>query len=771
MQGLFSSNFKLIPNRNISSEILNIMKFTRKLHFVLISLLLVLGGCIPGITRRAAPDPFAQWIADQILYLSPPDASSPDQDLIALYFHSDRKHFTWRFDFLQMKDKPAFDLYFLIDYKAGGSQDLPSQLISDLSWDYGARIQPDGEIYLRDAEGKEISTQKVSAAIDADLESIILNLNASLLKKAVDPIRVQAYLADSTTGELVDQSPVLTLVPLSPPPQASVLLSFTDVLPAYTPAQALRYWDGAHSGPFGGRHGLKLLLDSADRYHVPLVLLDLKTPASLSALDYLGQTQTLVDLEQKGLVSLPDAAIGDPLVEDTSLSYSHRFAGNFGYASSQAAYVPVLTSAPSGYEMVFSSLGTNIGVQYANRQRYISVQQEFGFGSEDDTQNLQATADGLSLEIKKALLQNAISAQPGAYLSLGGSLKRSPWGDSMIAPLIFRYLAYHPWINALRAEDFSSMHAAVNENLVQNPPTDLYPNGPEYADLRSALQSLPPGTLTDSTWLAYLNLTRQTNDAEFQQLQLNYLDIVRDLAQSAKWAASPTDISTCDQRHCILATDRYFASIELQAGVLSLLVHKDSTGATEWIGSSAQFIVGMSDPSQWQLDDGLFSDPLTVPGAFLDTRNAPVFYQPYLQGQQIALTSQEEKIKKKFSIAGSDFQVICESSAGVQATIPVIFLPGMRFSPQWQQSFTFQALEDATSWKVSSENDSGFSITTNIPALQRLETFKDTFPLMTTPEDPNQEYSSGHYLPFPMAELTLVSSGSDPLVITFSPNK
>jgi hypothetical protein len=42
---------------------------------------------------------------------------------------------------------------------------------------------------------------------------------------------------------------------------------------------------------------------------------------------------------------------------------------------------------------------------------------------------------------------------------------------------------------------------------------------------------------------------------------------------------------------------------------------------------------------------------------------------------------------------------------------------------------------------------------------------------MTTPEDANQEYSSGHYLPFPMAELTLVSSGSDPLVITFSPNK
>jgi hypothetical protein len=769
MQGLFSSNFKLIPNRNISSEILNVMKFTRKLHFVLISLLFVLGGCIPGITRRAAPDPFAQWNADQILYLSLPDASSPDQDLVALYFHSDKKHFTWRFDFLQMEDKPAFDLYFLIDYQPGGSQELPYQLVSGLEWEYRILIQPDDTLSLQDTERKEISQNKVSAAVDADLESIVLDLKASLLKKAIDPIQVQALLVDTTSGSLVDQSPVLNLTPMSPPPQASVLLSFYNVLPAYTPAQALRYWDGAHSGPFGGRHGLKLLLESADRYHVPLVLLDLKNPASLSALDYLGQTQTLVELEQRGLVSLPDAAFGDPGAQDNSLSYSHKIAEKFGYSSSQAAFVPALIAGPTGYSTIFTNLEAAGHIQVADSQRYIPIQREFSAGSENTNLQLQANTAGLSLDIKQTLLQNALIVDPGAVLPLGGSLHRSPWGDSMIAPLLFRYLAYHPWIKVLRAEDLSSMPAIADNSFFERPRIMSFSNESEYVELRTGLQSLPPNNLTDAAWLAYLGLTRQTEDPDLHQLQLNYLDVARDLVQSARWAQSPNFLSTCDQRHCILAAPHYFASIQLQSGALSLLVHIDSSGAAEWIGSSAQFIVGLSDPSQWKLDDGLFSDPMTLPGAFSVTRNAPIFEIVENQPQRIRLTSHDGEVKITYSIEGQDFKVTYESAAGIQSTIPIVYSPEMRFSPGWQQSFILPELEDATFWTNHPEGGTGFSIKAGLPVLQELVAFNDTFSLMTTPEDPNQEYLPGHYLPFPMAVLSIKSGVGNPVVITFSP--
>ena len=94
----------------------------------------------------------------------------------------------------------------------------------------------------------------------------------------------------------------------APVPQpAPILLAFWNTFPATSPAQALRSWNGAHTGPFGGRHGLVNLLNAALKAKVPLTLVDIKTPSSLSALDTLGGgTNLLHTLIRESLLSLPD---------------------------------------------------------------------------------------------------------------------------------------------------------------------------------------------------------------------------------------------------------------------------------------------------------------------------------------------------------------------------------------------------------------------------------------------------------------------------------
>ena len=89
----------------------------------------------------------------------------------------------------------------------------------------------------------------------------------------------------------------------TPPSAGKILLAFWNTFPAYSPAQVMRRWDGAHSGPLGGRHGLYNLLRSADGFAIPLVLLDLRHPATLPGLDYNGRWNFIDRRLDTGLVS------------------------------------------------------------------------------------------------------------------------------------------------------------------------------------------------------------------------------------------------------------------------------------------------------------------------------------------------------------------------------------------------------------------------------------------------------------------------------------
>jgi hypothetical protein len=91
-----------------------------------------------------------------------------------------------------------------------------------------------------------------------------------------------------------------------------LLLAFWDIFPAFSPAQSIRKWDGAHTGPYGERHGLALLLKNIKRYSTPAVLLDLRSPPALSALDHMQALSLVRELVNRKLLILPDVLPGSP---------------------------------------------------------------------------------------------------------------------------------------------------------------------------------------------------------------------------------------------------------------------------------------------------------------------------------------------------------------------------------------------------------------------------------------------------------------------------
>ena len=170
-------------------------------------------------------------------------------------------------------------------------------------------------------------------------------------------------------------------------------MSFWDVFPAATPAQALRRWDGAHTGPRGERHGLKHILDNAGRYGIPVALLDLKTPASLAALNYMGITPQIQNLASLGLL-------------DPSGCGLWRTGEQFRWISA-AAPQPGLVCQPANLSMTAAS---NLQSNYL--AQFLPLDDTSHLSNSGGTRliplpaadAIQATQDGLSLDVRRALV-------------------------------------------------------------------------------------------------------------------------------------------------------------------------------------------------------------------------------------------------------------------------------------------------------------------------------------------------------------------------------
>ena len=679
---------------------------------------------------------YRPWVYADLRLLDPVDASIPAADLLAVYTRSTALTVDIRLDLLDIN--------------------LGDQYVFTVSlWDNGyfyrdplvIDISSNGAVHTHGTGGGKPAIRP-RVIQDFGLDTVTISLNRAFIGERywldvstymTDPLS----LADEALGVHSDAQPPTTRAPL--------LIAFWDTYPAATPVQALRRWDGAHTGPLGDRHGLKHLLAGASQYNIPVALLDVKTPASLAALDFMGVISSLQDLEQRGLAILPDVAYSEP--SDMALAFSRRAADGFGLPVSQFVYASASANAVeesgeqnplAGYRAQFLALADRSHLAYSGGTRLIPLPAK---------DNVEATEDGPSLSVRQALVEAAFSPDPADLVVLGGSLPHSTWGDSDMATPTFAWIAAHPWIQPLNGYDLLSFPVGERYQGVRTGTEEVSP-------WLEALHSAPDNAVTESAWQGYLTLTSPAADENLQALQRNYLGQVGVLLAAAQWAENPLprldcadDLDADGQAECILANREYFAVLDPAGARLSHLFYLDEAGPHQLVGPSSQFTVGLSDPSEWRLELGEAADPSVIPGAFADDAEMWASYDPEMIADGVVFTNSAGDRVKTCRLMEAGIEVRYQTPGPVSTRVPLMVDPqAFYFSPtNYLASFT------SHSWTWSLVNGIGVEVRTE--AALSAQGFTSAVPFTLWPENPNLGYPSGDYFPFPLSVVTIRGEG------------
>jgi hypothetical protein len=714
----------------------------------MLAALVLLAAC----SRAPAP-----WEAADLRLLDPPDdAPSAGTDIIALYSRPVGKGQQVRVDFLDLGETPPERVYLAFDTAPGGSPDLPGTKIStNLAWDWLVSIPGSLTARLHLPDGSLPQRETPATSYDLAQDSLTVTLPPDILPAQ---FRFQAVVvfgdggADSTAPVASDARP---------PARAPVLLSFWDVFPAGSPATALRRWDGSHSGPYGERHGLHPLLDAAAKHNVPVVLLDLLTPRGLSALELVGGLDQVRQMQADGSLVLAETDFGNPpYPEGIQIEANREVAQRFGFPRSVLVYA---LSRPGGanYDFQFTPVLGDL--------THLSRDESLGLTvaplPADDA--AQADPQGLTLATRRALLATALSAAPDDIVSLGGSLPDSTWGDSDVAEAALSYIGSHPWIEPLNLQKLSQFPTTPAAKPPQGPlplSFDRFTSSGNSAgmdsqtltvELAGRLNGAAPGPLRDAAWDMFTMLAAAGRHGDSSALAAQYLGEVGALAAANDWAHAPTPQASCGQdidydhvNECVLANEQLFAVFERDGGRLAWLFSVKHGQPHELIGGTDQFIVGLSDRSLWQIEHGTAADPEQIPGAFVDWDAPWSLYEVTSFGpDSLTLTSSNGSRAKSFRLLDNGVSGQYSLMQPVRARFALTLDPWLRFNRNWGMAYYSRRGGDNLTWSARD----GLSLTIQAPGATGFAAFNDTLESLYGPEDPNQEFPLGHFLPFPMA--------------------
>ena len=578
------------------------------------------------------------------------------------------------------------------------------------------------------------------------LDTITVNLNRFLIGNHFR-LNVSSYTTEPFG--LADEVDNVRSDGPFPRQQAPILMAFQEAFQAATPAQALRRWDGAHTGPIGGRHGLKYILESARQFGIPVALPDLKNPASLAALNFMGEIPEIQALYAQGLLILPDVAYSQPAIP--ALGLSSRAAVGFGLPASpfvNAVPTDPLTGANplalAGYRAQFMALPDQTHLARSGGRLLIPL---------PAANASEASLDGPSLEVRRALIATALSPNATDLVVLGGSLPQSTWGDPEMAGATFAWISAHPWIRPLAGQELLAFPSRTQAFAA--------PAVPILQPWLPALQSAPQNAASLSAWQTYLTLTAFTPDPQLQALRRAYLGQVGELLAAANWANKPTARADCredlngDGRpECVLANRQYFAILETDGARLTQFFHLDANGPHQWIGTSAQFAIGLSDPSEWHPERGEAADPSVIPGAFTDSSDAWTIYAPSILADGIRFTSLDGRLVKTFQLTGNGISVHYQVPGHVSTRIPLAVDPNRYYSGPVDYQATLAP--HAWTWGLVG----GSQVEVRSEAILSAEGFISAIPFLNLSENPNLDYPKGDYLPFPLSLVTIQGDGN-----------
>ena len=746
----------------------------------------------------------SSWTYADLRVLDPPDAPNPTQDIIAAYVrlshpstgfeglfglrqNGSLEEIQIRLDLLDLDIRNDADIYLALDHKPGGSQAWPGGIEAYIKWDTLIILPSLGPIRALDDKNQAVHNLSIRMLRDPILDTMVIGLDVGNLPGATTGIRIQVSLAKPGTQEILDVLDPFRLSDL-PSGTAPLLFTFWNAFPAYTPAQSLRRWDGAHTGPLGGRHGLYNLLRTARSYQIPLALLDLKSPVSLSALDYVGGMSIVQRMAASDLLILPDdvpeIALQNGIPAEfisAASSLSRQTSRAFNLPTSPFIFAPLDANLPGSYPVVFTRISAlnqsevpapGIASLYRWREKTV-------IAIPDQLPSQQATMQGLSLDVRKALVWTALSNAPNRALGdanlliLGGDLTDSEWGVLEVARLGFRYLHAHPWIKPLNAHDLLGARPRQRLGELQKKGFSFPPNlpgamGVSLSHFMDQLSRLPSSPLTQAAWQSLFSLLgpMSPHPMQLDELRAIYAGQLGVLLKAAGWAANPMPISSCDldldwdgRSECLLASQDVFAAFDGATGALTHLFVKTPSGIHQIVAPSSQFAVGLGEPSSWSLDWGTSADPMVITGAFaIETGSM----QPVLADGKMNMTGSDKSIA--YQIIPGGLSIEYRSNQPLSTRIPLVLDPWLRYTPAWGERYFGEESPLGWTWKI----DSGPSVQLRTNAKLAVSSFAETRKLMDSSENPNAEFPPGHFLPFPLVVLTLEAHGDFYVDITLS---
>jgi len=604
---------------------------------------------------------------------------------------------------------------------------------------------------------------------DPLLDTVTISFNRNIIP-IPENLTFQIFIITPDGKTILDQSsPISNRLP-NPIPTAPLIIAFSDSFPAFTPAQALRRWDGAHTGPTGERHGLKHILTNADIYNIPVVLLDLKNPTSISALDFVGALPQVQSLVRQNLLLLPDVVFSIP--DDLTLPSIESIASSFDLPVNSFVY-STDGQLQADHRLQFLNLPDRSHMLLQSGITLIPLPD-----MSHNNAPIQTGNEGLTLEVRRQLLTTALSSDPTDLVILGGSLPYSIWGDSDISMASMAYISAHPWIQPLNGNQIQSFYTQpVYDNYEPQLPT--LPSFPIFTSLGSptGLDSIhlqaqilrnlhisPMNTITDLAWQMFNSLTSPSTNHLYTQLQFQYLNQVESMLVASRWVESPSTISDCSQdidldslNECVLSNHHYFAIIETDGGRLSFLFERNDNQVHQLIGPLSQFFVGLSDPSLWQIEKGPSADPAEIPGAFSDSDNPFMNYKIVEEGVGfLSLNRSDGQIDKVFRLVENGLSIDFNSRSDVSMRIPLAIDPQVRFLSGWKKLYYSQASTDSFEWGLLGST----SVKIKSTALISAHDFNESASLINKPENPDFDYPPGHFLPFPIALIEISGMGS-----------
>lgn len=749
-----------------------------------------LAACAPVSTLADAQDVRAQdWQPGDLRQLDAIDSTSAEYDLIAAYLRLQDADLQIRLDLLENVDPLNYDVHVALDFLPGGGGALPFETSADFGWDVilNAPANHEPDRIVRDSLALPQALPRVVR--DSALDCITLSVPSKMLE-GNRQVAVLAWISRPDESTILDILGPFRLED-SAPARAPLLLEFRDALPASSPAQLLRRWDGAHTGPYGQRHGLRYLLLAAQANHVPLTLLDLAQPESLRGLALVNGLELVQRMNASGLLTLPANGYSVPEFSDELSAYDWRVASRMGIKSAHAAYGLSQTHPMDHPNLIYAVLQDPTHIQQFERLRFIPSLQS------PQTQATSQTVamidrNGLTTAAVRWLLESALSPDPADLVLLDGSLPESPWSDLSVAQKAMQYIAGHPWIQALSGVDLANFPVsekhylyeilACTEDALCTGKSKSVPVVTPYGmvaanridssmlaqQLYQAIAQLPADPFADSAREMFAALTQPATDERLAQFNASALTQVGYLIAASRWNSRPVVQAQCDSDpdwdgypECILSNEFFFAILDPEGGRVAFAAARKDGRAFQLVGPTSQTSAARSDPDGWRAGLGTLADPEEIPGAFADPPAGWAVYTAHPGENRIMLADESRGITRTLALDAENLEIRVQNDT-TPHLLPLLL--SAFYDAEFDPSAQLEINSDRIRWPLAENINAQIDL--RGVEIESHAGVSDSIPLLQQSEDPDRAYPQGHYLPFPFFILKL--GDSENLVLTIS---